>query len=360
MDKMNDLNLIEQLSNANGPSGFENEVVAVVKRFLSPTLTADHDAMQNTIIQRKLDKPFFNKKPTLMLDAHLDAVGFIVQAIKPNGTIKFVPLGNWVPSNISAEKVRIRNQNGNWITGLVASKPPHFMTETERHKPVAIADLVIDVGTTSAKETQEQLQIDTGCPIVPDVKWQYFADRKMMLGKAFDNRIGTAALVATLNDLQEKELSVNLIGALAAQEEVGCRGVKVTVRRVKPQIAICIEGCPADDTFTPKWLIQTAYRGGPMLRDMDTSFIANPNFQNFAIEQAKALKIPFTRSVRTGGGIDGSEILTYQGIPTICIGIPVRYEHTNYGMVAYQDFKNTVLLLKRIISNLTIETISNF
>ncbi|MBT1153766.1 MULTISPECIES: hypothetical protein [Lactobacillaceae] len=90
------------------------------------------------------------------------------------------------------------------------------------------------------------------------------------------------------------------------------------------------------------------------------SFIANPSFQQFAAKTAKKAQISYTRAVRTGGGIDGSEILTYEGIPTICIGIPVRYEHTNYGMVAYQDFADTVKLVEEIITGLSSEKIAAF
>ncbi|WP_283678386.1 M20/M25/M40 family metallo-hydrolase [Lentilactobacillus sp. Marseille-Q4993] len=171
------------------------------------------------------------------------------------------------------------------------------------------------------------------------------------MGKAFDNRIGTAALLTALEDLKDENLETNVIGAIAAQEEVGCRGAKVTVRKVNPDVAICLEGCPADDTFTPEWLIQTGMHRGPMLRDMDTSFIATPKLQKLVVEEAEKNNIPYTRAVRTGGGIDGSEFVNY-GVPTICIGIPVRYEHTNYGMVAYDDFQNTVELLKLVIKAL--------
>jgi putative aminopeptidase FrvX len=357
MDKQQNLKMIEELSNASGPAGFEHEVVATVKKYLPTKTTAKTDAMCNTFIRYQNEQA---SKPTLMLDAHLDEVGFIVQAVKPNGTIKFVPLGNWVPANVTAEKVRIKNRRGKWITGVVATKPPHFMNAAERKQPVEIENLVIDVGTINAQETKEKLQINTGCPIVPDVSWQYFADRDFMLGKAFDNRIGTAVILSVLNELQDKNLGVNLVGALAAQEEVGCRGAKVTIRQVKPQIAICIEGCPADDTFTPEWLIQTGFKRGPMLRDLDTTFIATPKFQEFAVKQAETNQIPYTRAVRTGGGIDGSQLLYYEGIPTICIGIPVRYEHTHYSLVAYQDFAATVKLLEQIILKLDRSTIATF
>ncbi|MFD1126050.1 M42 family metallopeptidase [Lentilactobacillus raoultii] len=355
MEKKTTLNLIQSLTNANGPSGFEDEVRDVILKAADPFSTAHADSMNNCFIEHRQNDA--QKPATLMIDAHLDEVGLIVQAVKPNGTLKFTTLGGWVPANLTAEKMRIRNQNGDWLTGLVATKPPHFMTAEERRRPITIDHLSIDVGTTSAEETKTKLKIDTGCPIVPDTAWQYLKPQDVMLAKAFDNRIGTAALLTAIKELASESLPINVVGAVAAQEEVGTRGAKVTIRKVKPDITISLEGCPADDTFTPDWLIQTGLHRGPMLRDMDTSFIANPHFQQFAIDQATMHQIPFTRSVRTGGGVDAAEFVTYEGVPTICIGIPVRYEHTNYSLVAYDDFENTVKLLTEIIRHLDTEKI---
>ncbi|MHA3803215.1 M42 family metallopeptidase [Limosilactobacillus fermentum] len=346
------------ISGVNAPSGFEEEAKNLVVDYGEKFCDTTADPMNNVYLE--LNGNSVNKKKTVMIDSHLDAVGLIVQAVKPNGTIKFVQLGHWVPANLTAEKMRIKNADGQWIAGVVATKPPHFMTEAEKKQPVDVNSLVIDVGTTSADETKNMLKINTGCPIAPDTQWEYWEKQDVMFGKAFDNRIGTAALLSTMHDFADKSFDYNLVGAVASQEEIGCRGAKVTVRKVHPDVAICLEGCPADDTFTPDWLIQTGMKRGPMLRDMDTSFIANPHFQEFAVEQATKNKIPYTRAVRTGGGIDGAELLMYEGAPTICIGIPVRYEHTNYGIVAYEDFENTVKLLKAILTSLNDDNISNF
>ncbi|EEI20319.1 Putative aminopeptidase YsdC [Lentilactobacillus hilgardii] len=356
MKKSEKIELIEKLSNANGPSGFEDEVADLVVNYSKAFSKVHADQMNNCYLEQPNNSA--KKVKTLMIDSHVDAVGLIVQAIRPNGMIKFVELGHWVPANLTAEKMKIRNLDGEWITGLVATKPPHFMTEAEKKQPITIDHLSIDVGTTSAEETEKLLKISTGCPIVPDTEWQYLEKQDVMLGKAFDNRIGTAALITAMAELADDNFDFNLVGVAAAQEEVGCRGAKVTVRKVKPSIAICLEGCPADDTFTPDWLIQTGMHRGPMLRDMDTSFIANPHFQAFAVKEAQKYNIPYTRAVRTGGGIDGSEFVVYEGVPTICVGIPVRYEHTNYGMVAFDDFNNTVELLEHIIRDLDSKIIS--
>ncbi|WP_283678387.1 hypothetical protein [Lentilactobacillus sp. Marseille-Q4993] len=164
MNKQASLKLIESLSNANGPSGFEDEVCSLIEKVASPFSSGfKADPMHNCYIPNNQNN--ISKEKTIMIDSHLDAVGLIVQAVKPNGTIKFVPLGGWVPANLTAEKMRIRNKDGKWVHGLVATKPPHFMTDAEKKEPVKIENLVIDVGTTSAEETRELLKIDTGVPL---------------------------------------------------------------------------------------------------------------------------------------------------------------------------------------------------
>lgn len=65
----------------------------------------------------------------VQLDAHTDEVAFMVQAVKPNGTLRFTTLGGWVPSNIPAHRVWVQTAAGDYIPGVTASKPPHFMSE---------------------------------------------------------------------------------------------------------------------------------------------------------------------------------------------------------------------------------------
>ena len=67
-----------------------------------------------------------------------------------------------------------------------------------------------------------------------------------MVGKSFDCRLGCAAILKTMHTLAGQELNVDIVGACAAQEEVGVRGATVTSQVIKPDVAIVFEGCPAD------------------------------------------------------------------------------------------------------------------
>ncbi len=358
MDKNTKLSLIEKLSNANGISGFEDDVVEIIRESAKEYGSISEDAMRNVYLERNGNSP---EKPVLMLDAHSDEVGFMVKAIRPDGMLEFMTIGGWVTTNIPAHIVRVKNALGDYIEGVVASKPPHFMSEQERSAKLEVAHLVIDVGATSDKEIIEDYKIEVGAPVVPDAIFKYDEKHDIMRGKAFDNRLGCASVINTFDELKNDKLDVNLVGAIASQEEVGTRGATVTVAHVQPDIAICFEGCPADDTVVPSYQAQTCLKHGPMLRHIDVRMITNPRFQRYALNTAKETGIPTQTAVRTGGGTDGAPIhVGGKAIPCIVIGIPVRYAHTSYGYSAYSDFENASRLAVEIIRRINRETILSF
>ena len=122
MEKSKALEMIAAISNANGISGFEEEVVAEILPYAKTVGETSVDRMRNVFIRRIGNT---GSRPVVQLDAHSDEVGFMVQAICPNGTLRIIPIGGWVTSNIPAHKVWVRNKEGKYIPGLTASKPPH-------------------------------------------------------------------------------------------------------------------------------------------------------------------------------------------------------------------------------------------
>lgn len=252
-------------------------------------------------------------------------------------------------------------QTGNIFPGVVASKPPHFMSAEERGKNLPLSAMVIDVGATSAEEVVRDFKIRVGAPVVPDVTMEYNEKNGVMLGKAFDCRLGCACVVETLKELKGQSLDVDVVGVFSTQEEVGTRGAQVAAQTVKPDIAIVFEGSPADDTFTPDYLIQTALGRGPMLRHIDAKMITNPRFIRYAIDLGEELGIPVQQAVRTGGSTNGAPIhLSGLGVPVIVIGLPVRYIHTHYCYASFCDFENSVKLAVEIIKRLNADMIKSF
>lgn len=356
----NTLNLIADLSNAFGPSGFEDDVFPIAQKYCQDMAEVTDDCMRNIYIR---PNDFRGDRPIFMLDAHCDEVGFMVHSIRPNGSIRFINIGGWNLNCLPSSKVLVRNGEGRYIPGIIASKPVHFMSGAERNSAAApaISDYSIDVGATSAREADEVFKIRIGEPIVSDVQFQYDQERDVMIGKAFDCRIGCAALIETMSRLHGQELDVDVMGVLSSQEEVGERGVKVAVNKVGPRIAICFEGCPADDTFTEPYAIQTALKKGPMIRFMDRSIICNPRYQRYTLDLAAKQGLAVQSSVREGGGNNGAMIHnSLDGIPVIVIGIPVRYIHSHYGIASHFDFEAAVQLAVAVIKSMNQAVIESF
>ena len=355
---MDSIELIKKLSDANGVSGFEDEVVELAKNIIGNDYPIYEDKIRNLYINN-VEK---NKrtKPVVMLDAHSDEVGFMVQSIEANGLLKFISLGGWSNQQIPAHKVRVLNRDGEYVEGIISSIPPHFTSKADAGKVTDMKDMFIDVGTTSYEETVNDFKIGVGAPVIPDVECTYNEKSKMFLGKAFDDRVGCAVIIDVMKELKDKDLDVTLTGVLSTQEEEGCRGAVVATQKVMPDVAIVLEGPPADDNFRGPFRSQGALRKGAQVRHIDPTMIANPRLVRFIKKIASENNIKIQETVRESGGTNASKIhLENGGIPTIVIGIPVRYTHSHYGFISYDDYIETVKLVKAIALNITKDIIDS-
>ena len=356
--KMNErsLQMLQELSDAPGASGFEDEVVKVARKYAASLGELKEDFLRNLYIYRKENT---GNKPVLMLDAHSDEVGLMVHSIKPNGCLRFLPLANWNKNALISSKVLVRNALGEYIPGIIAAKPVHFMTAAEKANPtVEISDMVIDIGAVSYEDAVENFHVRMGEPVVPDTKFYHDINRGLLFGKAFDCRIGCAAMLEALHRLEGRELPCDVVAVLSTQEEIGLRSSKVTVHNVKPDIAIVMEGCPADDTFTEPYAIQTALRKGPMFRHMDVSVICAPRFQRWTLDLAAKEGIPVQESVRQGGGNNAAAVqTTLGGAPAVVAGVPVRYVHSTNCISTEFDFESTVQMVIAMLENIDADVI---
>lgn len=348
--------MITDLSNAFGPSGFEDRVVSTAKEYANEFCLIE-DNIRNLFITPKDEA---QNKPVVMLDAHSDEVGFMIHSIKPDGTLRFVVLGSFAEGSLPSMRVLVENSEGGLIPGVICAVPPHY-NNGEKKPANDISRLVIDIGASNKNEAEEIYKIEIGRPAAPNTQCVLDENNEIIFGKAFDCRIGCAALIETMKRLKDEKLEVSLSGVLSSQEEVGGRGVMVAVNRIKPSAAICFEGCPADDTIAESYAQQTILKHGPMLRFIDKTMITNPRFQRLALKIASEKNIKVQGGVREGGGTNGGIIHTSnEGVPTIVIGIPVRYIHSPNCIVALEDFESSVSLAVEIIKELNGDIINSF
>ena len=353
---MIDLNMILEMSDAFGPPGFEEPVTDIVRKYLTD-FEIKTDYMNNLYIGHPGNK---GNRLVLQLDAHLDEVGFMVHSIQANGTITLAAMGGWVPSSVPSQPYLIKTKRGDLIRGIIVSKPPHFKTIKEKaEEKINLDELVLDVGAVNRTEVVKLLGIAPGDPVAPEVRADFNSKTGILFGKAFDNRLGCVAVMEVLRRLQHEDLPIDVVGALAAQEEVGMRGATVTAQIVKPDFAVIFEGSPADDLYFDEFTRQGALKAGVQIRHLDASYISHPHFIDLAQETADLNQIKTQHTVRRGGSTNAGKIsLTGKAVPCLVLGIPSRFIHTHYNYAALEDLEAAVSLTVELIKNFKEDALS--
>jgi putative aminopeptidase FrvX len=355
---MSSCTLLEKLSNAFGPPGSEGDIRQIIRKELEGMADFSYDRLGSVICRRKAGA---TAAPRIILAAHMDELGFIVQAITKEGFIKIFNLGSWWPHTLLSQRVVIRTAKGD-VMGIIGAKPSHFLSAEERKKVMDLKDLFVDVGAQDHKEAVEELGIKRGDFVVPQTEFRPLRNTRLVSGKAFDDRAGVGIMIDTIRRLGEEKLPNAVFGVGTVQEEVGTRGASTAPELIDPDMAIVIEGAPADDT--PGFQItesQGQLGKGPQIRMFDPATIPNRRLSQFAVDTAQAHGIPHQIAVRESGATDARVIhLHKSGIASAVLSIPVRYAHSHVGVVNLDDYDHAVGLLIAMLKGLDEKTVHAF
>ena len=338
--------LLEELSNAFGPSGCESEV----RKVLIPVLRdrVDDlmiDALGNLIAFKRGTAP--EPRLKVMLDAHTDEVGLMITRLDKNGLLGFRAVGGIDERLLLAKGVLIGEKR---LPGVVIAPPVHLSKPEERKKVIPIEQMAIDVGASSRDEAQGLVQV--GDYATFDTRFEVLTrdGLRTVKGKAFDDRIGCAVAAA----VAEGEYEADLYLSFSAQEEVGLRGARVAAFRIQPDLAFALEGTICDDMPKDKDVSPTTELGkGPAITVMDRSFIADKRLVQLLVDQAQALDIPVQFKQPGMGGTDAGAIhLSRTGVPSVALSVPCRYIHSPVSVASLEDFDHTVALLRATLQAL--------
>jgi len=348
------LNLLKELTETSGVSGYETPIRSLVRKYLEKYGELTQDKIGSVICR----KQGTSDKPRIMLAGHMDEIGFMVKQITPEGFIKFLPLGGWFDQVLLGQRVIIQSQKDD-VVGVIGAKPPHLLPADEREKVVKRKDMYIDIGA-STKEEVEAAGIQLGDPIVPRADFVELAGGLTYLSKAFDDRVGTALVISTMQELQQKSHPNTVYGVATVMEEVGIRGAMTSVRAVDPDVAIILESDIAGDVPGIKPDESAIKLGqGPMIVLFDSRMIPNIRFRDLVLETAKQIGVPVQLSAIEGGATDGGVIHLHGiGVPTLVIGVAARHIHSHSSIIHRHDYDNTVKLLSALIDRLDARTVA--
>ncbi|MEW6716568.1 MAG: M42 family metallopeptidase [Chloroflexota bacterium] len=320
--------IIKTLVETPGPSGYEAQVRAVVRKMVEPF--ADEvkvDALGNLLVRK-----CGSDERKVMLAAHMDEIGIMATHVDENGFVRFTNIGGVRPFNCLGGRVRFLNG----ALGIIGAER---MLDESKVPP--LEKMYIDVGASSPKD----------CPVhVGDVAaferpFLDLGDR--LVAKAMDDRIGVAALIETLRCLKTPLHEVVFV--FSVQEEVGLRGATTAAFGISPYVGLAVDVTRTGDT--PKEAkMDVALGKGPAIKVRDRGMLSDPRVVDWMVRAAKKAGLPYQMEVLERGTTDAKAIqITQAGVPAGCLSIPCRYIHAPSEMVDFGDVQQAVKLLLELL-----------
>jgi endoglucanase len=220
--------------------------------------------------------------------------------------------------------------------------------------------MFIDVGVTEKFNPMKKLGIKLGDPIIPESEFTIMSNKKMYMAKAFDNRVGCAIVIELLRKLKRIKHPNTVLGTASVQEEIGSRGAHTIAHQGKPDVCIVVDTGIGQD-IPPKGFSKAEKMGaGAEVFIYDAGMIPNIKLRDLVIKTAEEKKIPYHLSYLERGGTDGARIhISRSGVPSIVIGLPVRYIHSHNSILNRDDYNNTIKLIYEVVRKLDKKTVKS-
>lgn len=334
------INLVEKLCLLNGASGNEDAVRNFILSEIKDYCKAEVDVNGNIIAFKKGKKPAKNK---VMLDAHMDEVGFIITSVTDNGMLRFATVGGIEVPTLMGSRVTVNNR-----VGVIGVKPIHLCEDEEKSRLPKVDDLLIDIGAENAEDALKYVSIgDIGT----------FEKKFVNLGNdlykanAIDDRIGCAAVIKLLKE----ESEFDFYATFTVGEELGLRGAATAAYTVSPDFAVVFEATTAADIQgTPKGK-EVCFAGkGAAVSFMDNSTLYNHNLFEKTLDIAKKNNITVqTKTYVSGGNNAGAIHLSKGGVKTITLSLPCRYIHSPSSLASKTDTESVLNLGRELLKYLS-------
>jgi len=338
--------LLEELIITPSPTGYEKMGQSVWKEYVSKYADAVESDAYGSALARITTS---SDVATVMIEAHADEIGMVVQHISDKGFITLNKLGGSDSTIARGKRVFIHNKTGR-VTGVVGNTAIHLQdNKNGGGKQPAWKDIFVDIGVSSKEEALEMVQVGDPVTYTDDLE---FLNDDIITGRALDNRIGSFAIAQVMRNLKKKkkDLRVNVLALNSVQEEVGGFGARMMSFRHMPDAAIVTDVTHATDTpgINNKEHGTIKLGEGPSVQHGGAN---HPGVVELIEKTAEKQKIDIQHeatSIRTGTDTDS---IFYQrtGIPSALISLPLRYMHSPVETASVTDLENLIQLMTETV-----------
>ncbi len=337
------IDLLRELTEAHGVSGFEDAVRTIVRRELEPLVDELRtDRMGNVIAYKK-----GSGGPKLMIAAHMDEIGFVVKYIEKDGFLRLKTMGGWDPRQMNSQRVMVSTEGG-LLPGVLmyGTKPAHLLSDAEKKEGQQHTSFFVDLGLP-AEEVKRRVRLGDGVTMSRPL----IQTGELLTAKAMDDRVSVYVMIEALRKVGAHAAEVYAVATV--QEEVGLRGASAAGSAIAPDVVVAVDITLANDIpGVPEQDVTTKLGEGAAIKVLDSSLICHPKVVAHFRRLAEANDIPHQMEILSAGGTDAGAVQQlHGGIPAFTLSIPTRYVHTVNETVHPTDVQACVDLLARYIED---------
>ncbi len=333
---------LRTLTDAFGPSGYENPVRTLIRQEAEKRCDDVSVARMGTLICRKPGRD--RSKPAVAVAAHMDEIGFIVVGHTDDGLLRFRPVGGIDPRVVVSKWVLIGNDR---LPGVIGAPPIHLQERDDLGKVLPFSKLHIDIGAKDQKEAESLAPL--GSYAVFDTPYMEYGDG-FVAAKALDDRVGCFNLLKLL----EEEYDCDLICVFVTQEEVGLRGSHTAAFSLDAEIAVVLEGTAANDLGDVEERFHVCTPGqGVAVSFMDRASIADRALFKTMLKLAREQGIPAQVKRGITGGNDAASFQRGgRGARVVVLSVPCRYIHSANNVAKWSDIRAQADLARAFLKSL--------
>lgn len=336
---LNSIEFLEKYLNNPSPTSYESNGQKLWLKYLEPYI--DEWFLDNYGTAVGVINP--GQPYKVVIEAHADEISWYVNNITSDGFIYVIRNGGSDHQIAPSKRVLIHGQKG--IVRGVFGWPAIHTRQGDKEEAPTQKNIFIDCGCSS-KEEVLALGIDIGSVITYDDTFEILND-KYYMGRALDNRMGGFVIAEVAKKLKTSDVKLpyTLYIVNAVQEEIGLRGAEMIARRLKPDVALCID--VTHDTSTP--MINKNVQGdvkcgaGPVIAYGPA---VQMNLLKLITDTAAEQNIPLQKNAcsRSTGTDTDAFAYSNDGTPSALVSLPLRYMHTTVEMVHKSDVEQLIEL----------------
>ena len=332
---------LKRLSELPAPSGSEEAAARAACALMAPLVDrVSIDRLGNAVGERDCGKP---GAPRLLLDAHLDEIGFVVTGVE-EGYLRFQTIGGVDARVLPGRELTLLTDPP--LFGVVAALPPHLQTAEEMEKTIPLDQLRIDIG-------MDQERAAAAVPVGTRAVYRaecFRLGEDQVCGKALDDRACVTALLRTLELLKDVELDVDLTVLCSTFEETGGAGATTGAFAARPDLCVAVDVTHGRTPDGPK--------SGTFPLGSGPAVGVGPNMTRWVSrkleETARREGIPVSLEVMPGDSGTNAWVLqiSQEGVATGLLSLPLKYMHTPVEVVQLSDLEGLARLLAAFIADL--------